>query len=77
MAQEKKRTRESISHGLTRNLTEKEEAETLKNIDTAGEAFATDGHGISRKEEQKWNPVFAKLTNARREGLKAFLPPRR
>ena len=58
----------SISHGRTRNLTEKEEAETRKNIDTAGEAFATDGHGISRKEEykaeQEWNPAFARLTKA-------------
>jgi uncharacterized pyridoxal phosphate-containing UPF0001 family protein len=40
-AQEKKRTRESISHGRTRNFTEKEEAETRKKTE-AVEAFATE-----------------------------------
>ena len=38
----RKKTRESISHGRTRNLTEKTEAETRKKIDAAAEAFATD-----------------------------------
>jgi len=49
---------------MTRNLTEKTEAETRKKIVAAAEAFATDGHGVSRKEEQEWNSAFAKLTIA-------------
>jgi len=47
----RRKNRISICHGRTRNLTEKTEAETRKKIVAAAEAFATDGHGRTRKEE--------------------------
>ena len=62
----KGKNRISNCHGWTRNLTEKTEAETRKKINAAAEAFATEGHGLSRKVEQAWNPVFATLTIAGR-----------
>jgi len=40
-----------ISHGMTRNFTEKTEAET-RNEEQA-EEFATDEHGISRKRQKQ------------------------
>ena len=66
------------SHGRTRNLTEGTEAETRTKTEAA-EALATEGYGISRKEEykeeQEWNPAFAKLTIAWGRHLPSF--PRR
>ena len=71
----KGKKRISICHGWTRNFTEGTEAETRKKTEAAEalatderkeqeKPFATEGHGISRKEEQAWNSAYAKLTIA-------------